>query len=70
MTKRHFIALANLVTGLEPLSLRPREPSPEHRQWEAMRDALATFCQEQNPRFLRQRWLDYVAGKCGPNGGK
>ena len=30
---------------------------------------LATFCASQNPRFNRERWLDYIAGKCGPSGG-
>ena len=24
----------------------------------------------QNPNFDRERWLAYVAGECGPNGGK
>ena len=31
---------------------------------------LAEFCAMQNPRFMRDRWLDYIAGKCGPNGGE
>jgi hypothetical protein len=35
-----------------------------------MRDALADFCKAQNPNFNRDRWLDYIAGKCGKNGGK
>ena len=57
---------------LEPLKLNQKDAraSAEHRQWEATRDALASFCQQSNPRFLRQRWLDYIAGQCGPNGGK
>ena len=72
MTKKHFIALANLVRETEPIKLNQIDAraSGEHRQWEHMRDALATFCQTQSPRFLRQRWLDYVNGKCGSNGGK
>jgi hypothetical protein len=24
---------------------------------------------EQNPRFNRERWIDYIKGLCGPNGG-
>lgn len=32
-------------------------------------DTLANFCKSQNGNFLRDRWLDYIAGKCGPNGG-
>lgn len=30
---------------------------------------LADFCQSQNPRFMRDRWLGYIAGTCGKNGG-
>jgi hypothetical protein len=30
----------------------------------------ADFCQKHNPAFKRQRWFDYIDGKCGPNGGK
>lgn len=29
---------------------------------------LATFCQEQNFRFNRERWISYVNGKCTVNG--
>jgi hypothetical protein len=31
---------------------------------------LADFCKNQNSRFDRERWLSYIAGECGPNGGK
>ncbi len=31
---------------------------------------LADFCETQNPRFNRSRWLSYIAGECGKNGGK
>ena len=39
-------------------------------QWDIMRDALADFCQAQNSNFKRDRWIDYINGECGPNGGK
>lgn len=61
MTKKHFIELANLIKA---------------RQWDRREGAglfihdLADFCADQNPRFNRERWLDYLAGRCGPNGGK
>jgi len=32
-------------------------------------DALADFCQSQNSRFNHERWIGYINGKCGPNGG-
>lgn len=33
-------------------------------------DIIADFCATQNPRFNRERWLSYIAGECGPSGGK
>ena len=55
MSKKHFIALANTVKTMQ-LS-------------QDQIAALANFCAAQNPNFNRQRWLDYIAGHCGPNGG-
>jgi len=31
---------------------------------------LADFCKQSNFRFNRERWFNYIEGKCGPNGGK
>lgn len=31
--------------------------------------AIADVCAAANPRFKRDRWLAYIAGECGPNGG-
>ncbi len=74
MTKKHFIELADVIR-----QTKPKDPEPDGRissiligelaQWEHMKDALADFCQEFDPRFNRKRWLDYIAGTCGPNGG-
>lgn len=58
MTKKHFIALANLIKEHDD------DFSPEARHW------LAGFCEAQNPRFNRSRWLGYIRGTNGPNGGK
>lgn len=33
-------------------------------------DHLAHFCAQNNPRFDKERWLGYISGECGPNGGK
>ena len=63
MSKQDFVALAD--------SIRQHNNYPgssiafERHQL----DTLADFCRKQNPRFNRERWLDYIAGKCGPNGG-
>jgi hypothetical protein len=58
MTKKHFIALADHIR-LSPVPFTERQI-----------EILADFCQSQNGGFLRGRWLDYIAGECGPNGGK
>lgn len=61
MTKKHFIALADYIRKpagyCEPFTRRQIE-------W------LADFCKAQNGRFDRARWLAYIAGECGPNGGR
>lgn len=79
MTKKHFIALADVVRSLQPTpnehaSIGVYYPAGEPYMtaldaWQTTQHALAAFCAAQNPAFDRGRWLDYVAGKCGPNGG-
>ena len=64
MTKKHFIALADVLRRTEP----PRNDSSWF-YWEQTRNLLADFCQSQNSQFNRERWLAYIAGTCGPNGG-
>jgi hypothetical protein len=61
MTKKDFIALADVVK-------RSHNTLAEFGEGE--KNALADFCQEQNPNFKRGRWLSYIAGTCGKNGGK
>jgi hypothetical protein len=68
MTKKHFIGLAD--------ALRRNVPDPESNAIEderpffdnIVRD-IADFCQSQNPHFNRERWLGYIAGTNGKNGG-
>lgn len=57
MTKKHFVALADDI-----------KRNRELFTGEAIQ-VLADFCQSQNGNFLRGRWVDYINGKCGPNGG-
>lgn len=71
MTKQHFIALADKIRAYNEgaFDAGTNIVSPlkfTHTQVLA----LADFCQSQNPRFNRERWLAYIAGECGPNGGK
>jgi len=61
MTKKDFIALADLI--------RTYHVDEDYNAVVPL-DELADFCQQQNPNFDRERWLNYVAGNCGPNGGK
>lgn len=62
MTKKDFIALADTV---REIACQSGQPLNEYQIGK-----LADFCQSQNPLFKRQLWLDYIAGKCGPGGGK
>lgn len=67
MTKKHFIELADMI----------REHNQSGERLDASGgfftpvqiSAMADFCAAQNPNFKRDRWLDYIAGKCGKNGG-
>ena len=80
MTKRHFIALADTLRVLRNRlnnDDRHRDTSTTSDQiaggrmmLQAVIAELADFCASQNSRFDRDRWLAYVAGECGPNGGK
>ena len=80
MTKKHFIELADVVRAAKPRTPNSNRSDLSDKwkgwdqgmqdQWETMRDRLADFCQSQNSRFDRERWLAYIAGGCGPNGGK
>jgi hypothetical protein len=38
----------------------PTEFTPDHLR------VLADFCASQDPNFNRKRWIDYIAGQCGP----
>ena len=63
MTKKHFIAFADEIRSHNL-----------HNETDPFTDSqiavLASFCRSQNSRFDWDRWVDYIAGLCGPNGGK
>ena len=81
MTKKHFIELADWLRmpGMIPASVR--EAVGLHVN-ETLQDAitaevmavltrdLARFCKTQNARFDTDRFIGYVRGECGPNGGR
>jgi hypothetical protein len=67
MTKKHFIALADAIREHNRFA-QGGEMEPAFTDFHL--DTLAEFCNLQNSGFNRERWLDYIAGKVGPNGGK
>lgn len=64
MNKKHFIALANAIRDMHT------HDDGESLELAEVIRVIGDCCQSQNPRFNRQRWEDYIAGKCGSNGGK
>lgn len=60
MTKKHFIELADAIKNfqgtIDEFTLIQVEE-------------LAQFCKLQNDNFNSERWLGYIAGTCGQNGG-
>ena len=83
MSKKHFIELADVIRkpGMLPAAVaramthyglnRDTGSAGLH---DAIMGAIATeladFCKSQNGMFNRERWMSYIAGECGPNGGK
>lgn len=61
IAKKEFIRLAEYLRDTDGYCEPFTERQLEH---------LANFCHEQNPRFMRERWLDYIKGEGGPSGGK
>jgi hypothetical protein len=64
MTKKHFIALADMIK-------KANEDLNSAESFNTSQiDLLANFCSSQNPNFNEERWIDYINGECGKNGGK
>lgn len=76
MTKKHFIALADAIRECRPIRGHENQSDfgkgydyGREQQYNAMVERLEEFCVPQNHQFNRERWLAYIAGECGPNGG-
>ena len=67
MTKKHFIALADTIKAFNATNAGAE--LDEITRGILIRH-LADFCANQNPNFNRERWLGYIAGENGKNGGK
>lgn len=65
MSKKHFIALADAIRAHNLMPIYPGQ------QWfsDDQIETLADFCQSQNGNFKRDRWIGYIKGENGPNGG-
>jgi hypothetical protein len=75
MTKKHLVVLADVMRQRIADIERQYAQSPLYltvarREIDGDVKALADFCAAQNGQFNRQRWLEYIAGKAGPNGGR
>jgi len=77
MSKKHFIELADCLrkAGMMPATITNaldahgiQDTAVVATVLDAIARDLADFCQSQNPRFDRARWLAYIAGTNGPNG--
>jgi hypothetical protein len=67
MSKKHFIALADAIREHNKFTKTMGNAAcpftyPQIKE-------LARFCKAQNSNFNEDRWLAYITGKCGPNGG-
>lgn len=76
MTKQNFIALADTIRQAKPISTLPgMSPFGEGydagraSMWGYMCEVMADYCAAQSTQFNRDRWLGYIDGTNGPNGG-
>lgn len=73
MSKKDFVALADALRpflAMTPEHTKYTYLAAEAKDGDAILDCLVRFCAQQNPRFNRERWLAYLRGECGTNGGK
>ena len=66
MTKKDFIALADCLMDTTCCTESNGKPCAPFTDGQL--GHIADFCASQNPRFMRDHWLGYIAGECGPNG--
>lgn len=75
MKKQNFIALADTLRANKPVAPGNADSAATAHfngrlaEWENNVSRMADFCRTQNPQFNRSRWLGYLRGECGPNGG-
>lgn len=70
MTKKDFIELADTMRPVLKMRDEDGGDGGGNEVRAQVIAALCTFCRSQNPRFMRDRWVDYLNGECGPYGGR
>lgn len=68
MTKKDFIALADALR--ETLIKSADKNGCDLVDRNDVIDDIVSFCKAQNSNFKENRWREYLAGNCGPNGGQ
>lgn len=66
MSKKDFIALADALRAEKP---GKNWDANKMVQWELDVQAVAKVCKASNSAFKEERWLGYIKGDNGPNGG-
>jgi hypothetical protein len=69
MTKKNFIALADHIKHANLYARYLAHSTSDAPFTAEVLDTLADFCQSQNSNFMRARWLGYIKGENGKNGG-
>ena len=70
MSKQDFIALADAIREHNVLCKNTVFPNIVLPFNDSQLNTLAKFCKGQNPAFKKDRWLGYINGENGSNGGK
>ena len=68
MTKKHFIALADAIKEHNRLSQRGFNSYVMFTDDQI--EVLSRFCGQQSSNFKAERWVRYIHGLCGKNGGE
>lgn len=71
MSKKHFIAIGECLR-MHRLQLERTMPDTAERDrvFDALLADVIGTLKRTNPNFMSERFRNFVAGQCGPNGGK
>jgi hypothetical protein len=69
MSRRDFVALAEAIQYARGHAMASTNVEAELAGVMASAEYVANACKAANSNFKRERWFDYIMGKCGKNGG-